>query len=83
MRKYDLDEIDRMRAAVMHIYRPGGGFSEEDYRRIEDQLRTYMANGTDPVELETRVQDIYEQQQRIKERMRSAAVSDKNIKWMV
>lgn len=43
MRKYDLEEIDRMRAAV-------GELAPQD--SIEDRLRTYMLNGSGPEELE-------------------------------
>ncbi len=50
-RKYSVKEIDRMRCAVeniisiMDIGRP-------DDSNVEDRLRTYMINGTDPEELE-------------------------------
>lgn len=52
-RKYTVDEIDRMRLALI-----GRHPTEETYRRraerqvrVEDELRTYMLNGTDPDEI--------------------------------
>jgi hypothetical protein len=44
-RKYSVCEIDRMRMSVMFLVRG-------DERRCEDQLRTYMLNGTEPEELQ-------------------------------
>jgi hypothetical protein len=41
-RKYSVDEIERMRDAVRHL---------TTHLEVEDQLRTYMLNGTDPEEL--------------------------------
>lgn len=45
-RHYDLDEIDRMRTAISTI------LDREADGRVEDQLRTYMMNGTSPQSLE-------------------------------
>lgn len=45
-RKYDVAEIDRMRAAVARLLVNSGATNAEDH------LRTYMVNGTDPEELE-------------------------------
>lgn len=42
-RKYSISEIDRMRTAIAWIF-PSGD--------IENLLRTYMQNGTEPEELE-------------------------------
>lgn len=73
-RKYSLSEIDRMREAVRIIAvgpmdwqcNGRGSFigtsrSGPPYLRvadIEDRLRTYMMNGTDPEELEAAVRDV-------------------------
>jgi hypothetical protein len=54
-RQYSVDEIARMRKAVSMLLHP---VALSAYRgpskiaEIEDQLRTYMLNGTDPEELE-------------------------------
>ncbi len=52
-RKYSLDEIDKMRGALrtlcIHLEVPY--LPKEKNAEIEDQLRTYMLNGTDPDEL--------------------------------
>ncbi len=67
-RKYTVDEIGRMRAALIGRYPVRevqmaqiGEWShptEETYRRraerqvrVEDEIRTYMLNGTDPDEI--------------------------------
>jgi hypothetical protein len=50
-RKYSIAEIDRMRRAV--------AFSCS-CKEVEDRLRTYMLNGTDPEELERMKADIIE-----------------------
>lgn len=46
-RKYSLDEIDQMRLAVLDL---AGGW-RASLAVVEDRLRTYMLNGTDPEEL--------------------------------
>lgn len=59
MRKYSLSEIDEMREAIQTIMfgplRWGGPASRDmtEVRgpQIEDRLRTYMMNGTEPEEL--------------------------------
>jgi hypothetical protein len=63
-KQYTVEEIDRMRSAVRYIIFPDGHFSddfpiEERYvqKQTEDQLRTYMINGTRPEELEELVSD--------------------------
>ena len=63
--KYSIDEIDRMRAAIWelnhihgHFVTPGSceEFMSRQLAKIEDQLRTYMLNGTTPEELEEAAQ---------------------------
>jgi hypothetical protein len=53
-RRYTVAEIDRMRSALrLIIIRPNTNYyPDEMERKIEDQLRTYMLNGTDPEELD-------------------------------
>jgi hypothetical protein len=53
-RKYSVSEIDQMRKAVKAIYGSGIGncTQAECCQMIEEHLRTYMLNGTDPEELE-------------------------------
>lgn len=61
-RKYTVNQIERMRKAIAkRLYPlPAAGLfqsfflgeQEQHLRHIEDALRTYMANGTDPAELE-------------------------------
>jgi len=56
VRKYTVDEIERMRMALVKRSGVHAYASVEDYTghclRIEDQLRTYILNGTLPEELE-------------------------------
>jgi len=51
-RKYSVAEIDRMREDIGRMF-PLGVAYDPDWRarQIEDKLRTYMLNGTDPDEL--------------------------------
>jgi hypothetical protein len=59
-RKYSVTEIDRMRKAIRHQFPLSyGGAVGEPLRletkydaHVEDRLRTYMMNGTDPDELD-------------------------------
>lgn len=59
-RKYSVQEIDRMRMAVRHQFPMAWsgsiGFpmklTDEYDGQVEDRLRTYMLNGTDPDELD-------------------------------
>jgi hypothetical protein len=62
-RKYSVAEIDKMRSllweraylAWVKVRDPQGDYEislDRMGRNIEDQLRTYMLNGTDPSELE-------------------------------
>jgi hypothetical protein len=46
-RKYSLDEITQMRLAVLDL----AGGHRASLTVVEDQLRTYMQNGTEPEEL--------------------------------
>lgn len=51
-KRYTLDEIDRMRAAVGNMFPMGVPYRQSERTvEIEARLRTYMANGTDPDEL--------------------------------
>jgi hypothetical protein len=52
-RKYSLSEIDAMRMALQCLLiHPGVPYQPvEKTKEIEEQLRTYMINGTDPEEL--------------------------------
>lgn len=51
-RKYSLEEIDRMRKDVATLCAHNGGYDpKEQIVKIEERLRTYMANGTEPEEL--------------------------------
>lgn len=47
-RKYSVDEIDAMRDSIQRIY---GMYSSNEAKNIEERLRTFMMNGTDPSEL--------------------------------
>ncbi len=51
-RKYNIAEIDRMRTAIKWSYGEGNYDPQERNADIENRLRTYMANGTEPEELE-------------------------------
>lgn len=63
--KYSLAEIDQMRRAVEHEWLFGRGRSQSGMSRtfgpgeletaVEQRLRTYMQNGTDPAELQQAV----------------------------
>lgn len=56
-RKYSVSEIDRMRRAIFEMrLLPYGGDSIQQI--IEERLRTYMLNGTDPEELEAEAMSI-------------------------
>jgi hypothetical protein len=52
-RPYTVSEIERMRQALQIINTPIGiSYSQTAIdARVEDQLRTYMVNGTEPDEL--------------------------------
>lgn len=60
-RKYSVAEIDRMRSAIFFILTPPlMPYQEQDRKEeIERHLRTYMANGTEPAELEEMVFQIH------------------------
>jgi hypothetical protein len=59
-RKYSVAEIDRMRAAIRRRFpmKYSGAIgvpmklTDEYDTQVEDQLRTYMLNGTEPDELD-------------------------------
>lgn len=53
-RKYSVAEIDRMRKAIDSTY-------YLQAPAVEDRLRTYMLNGTDPEELERAMHAHYDQ----------------------
>lgn len=51
--RYTISEIDRMRVAITYIVPFWCGDDAHAHRAVaEDRLRTYMANGTTPEELE-------------------------------
>ena len=57
-RKYSVGEIDRMRTLIGCLYWPGISYDPgQRSAEIEDRLRTYMLNGTDPSELEAAAKD--------------------------
>lgn len=89
-RKYSLDEIDQMRRDIDRIvegvrhyqWSPSGCFSSgitynaaERAAKIEDRLRTYMQNGTDPAELEAKVKSIHDAEQKDIDRQRDAWIA--------
>ncbi len=49
-RRYSFEEINRMRTALNYLLM--APFGIDNKAQVEDQLRTYMINGTDPEELE-------------------------------
>lgn len=52
-RKYTVGEIERMRSALWQAVPAGLPFDGvQKSAEIEHQIQTYMANGTDPSELE-------------------------------
>lgn len=60
-RAYTLDEIDRLRKATYNWYHFGRWISsapqaERDRNHdIEERVRTFMMNGTDPAEIEEKI----------------------------
>ena len=62
-RKYSVSEMDRMRRTLSWLHRPGGPYRQhEEDARMENILRTYMQNGTDPEELETAMNEMIARQ---------------------
>lgn len=62
-RKYTVAEIDRMRRAIEWSYPSGVTYYQaERSAEIEDRLRTYMVNGTDPSELEQAMREIWKRE---------------------
>jgi hypothetical protein len=53
-KKYTVEEIDQMRGSLRILI---GYFDERAIKRVEDELRTYMLNGTRPQELERRAME--------------------------
>lgn len=55
LRPYTIAELDQMRDALRVLCRAkpvaNGGTFTPDPSKVEDQLRTHMINGTDPVDL--------------------------------
>lgn len=78
-RKYSISELDRMRRALRWLkpYRS----EETTPLLIEDRLRTYMLNGTDPEELEQAASVIEEEwkEKRRKAREEAALPLNKQI----
>lgn len=55
-RKYSIGEIDRMRKAIEWCYPTGVPYlAAERAADVENRLRTYMQNGTDPIIVELRI----------------------------
>jgi hypothetical protein len=58
--KYSVDEMDRMRKCIVHLYepRPAMDYNQGEpnktahQKRVEEMLRTFMIAGTRPEELE-------------------------------
>jgi hypothetical protein len=69
-RKYSVSEIDRMRAALSDCN------SVWKARDLEDRLRTYMLNGTDPEELEARGAELVAQHNRDVEENQAESQAD-------
>ncbi len=71
-KKYSIVEINRMRIALCWINTPfnSGYYAEELDRKIEDQLRTHIQNGTSPEELEKASQEYVASMQNFTQRMR-------------
>lgn len=58
-RKYSVSEIDQMRNSVDWMTTPYGAYYPEKRKaEIEDRLRTYMLNGTEPRELHEAAMEI-------------------------
>ena len=70
-RKYTLLEIDDMRRSIYRFYPSGVAYvPSERSAEVEDRLRTYMQNGTDPEELEVMANALFEADIRHQEKMR-------------
>jgi hypothetical protein len=57
-RKYSVEEIDRMRAAIIAPYHHLPAVEFIGFAVVEDRLRTFMLNGTEPEELEQSYQGV-------------------------
>lgn len=57
-RKYTVQEINRMRGAIWWLCETGWPYRQaERDADVENRLRTYMQNGTEPEELEQMASD--------------------------
>lgn len=69
-RKYTLAEIDRMRNAINWMYPDGVAFyQDERARETEERLRTYMAAGIEPEDLERQMGEYIRARQEAQARM--------------
>jgi hypothetical protein len=62
-RKYSVSEIDRMRRAITEVVWDQHWSPKTQAPVIEDRLRTYMLNGTEPEELEALSKPIVEKRE--------------------
>lgn len=70
-RKYSVAEIDRMRRALEWAYPTGVSYyAEQRGAEIENRLRTYMQNGTEPSELEEVAQERMRAETQMRQRQR-------------
>jgi hypothetical protein len=77
-RRYTLDEIDRMRAAIRRVQ--PSNYMNRPLLSVEDQLRTAMVGGVEPQELEDKADEFWA---RIRERReaRQAYAKDTRRDW--
>lgn len=67
-RKYSVGEIDHMRRCIRFSYPSGVSYYEQERAaEIENRLRTYMQNGTDPRELDEMMSAIISTQQKMQQ----------------
>jgi hypothetical protein len=71
-RKYSVQEIERMRSALRWIITPVNQcfYPDEINKQIENQLRTYMLAGTEPNELERRLDEKMQLEQEMQHRIK-------------
>jgi hypothetical protein len=63
-RSYTLDEIDRMREAIRWLYPKGISYEPAERNAdIENRIRTYMAAGIFPEELEKKMNELIHKRQ--------------------
>ena len=88
VRKYSVNEIDRMRAAIVAPARQRPVTEFIDAATVEDRLRTYMLNGTEPEELEEMSRNLTDrwrtetEQSREKERRRRECQRNRTVSPM-